>query len=214
MAGPPTGVSRESWPNLLLFFSFYAALVLMLGLWSRALARRVAADNFHRSLRLFNKVMFGARVMIPVWFTIGVWGLGWGSLVNVFGAGLYRSAPGMLIGTLPAFATWMGLWWSQYPAERALREQNLLVELDNDMPLYRPPAFRSYFFSNFRLQVLFTLIPVAMIVLARDLLLWTAQAMTKQPWPNGEPPPVVELAHRSSERRQSFSLSPHYLPKS
>ncbi len=61
---------------------------------------------------------------------------------------------------------------SQYPAERALREQNLLIEFDNDLPLYRPPPFRSYFFSNFRLQVLFTLVPVAMILLVRDLVMW------------------------------------------
>ena len=52
MAGPPMPQSPgESWPNLLLFFSFYAMLVLLLGLWSRSLARRVASDNFHRSLR-------------------------------------------------------------------------------------------------------------------------------------------------------------------
>ena len=87
---------------------------------------------------------------------------------------MYRSVVGMLIGTMPAFATWMGLWWSQYPAERALREQNLLVELDNESPLYQPPRFRSYFFSNFRLQVLFTLLPVALIVLVRDGLIWGA----------------------------------------
>src|SRR6185437_12392662 len=91
-----------------------------------------------------------------------------------------RSVVGMLLGTLPAFATWMGLWWSQYPAERALKEQNLLVELDNDLPLYRPPPFKSYFLSNFRLQVLFTLLPVALIVLVRDLLIWIGLAWTGQ----------------------------------
>src|SRR6185295_2854349 len=76
------------------------------------------------------------------------------------------------------FVTWMGLWWSQYPAERALREQNLLVELESDLPPYRPPPFRSYFITNFRLQVLFTLVPVGLIVLVRDLLIWTGLGWT------------------------------------
>jgi Zn-dependent protease with chaperone function len=172
MTEPSDSSARVGWADLLLFFSFYVFLVVMLGLWSRLLARRVAADNFHRSVRRFNKVMFAARLMVPVWFAIGVWALGWGALIGALGGTFYRSAAGLLLGTLPPFATWMGLWWSQYPAERALREQNLLVELDNDLPLYRPPGFRSYFFSNFRLQILFTLVPVAMIVLVRDAITW------------------------------------------
>ena len=187
MAGPPDKSPRDAWPNVALFFSFYVLLVLMLGVWSRMLARRVAADNFHRNVRRFNQVMFAARVMVPVWFTVGVWGLGWGALVKLLGEGLYRSAAGMLLGTMPAFATWMGLWWSQYPAERALREQNLLVELDNDLPLYRTPAFRTYFQTNFQLQILFTLAPVAAIVLIRDLIMWTSLWWMRKPFSSEDP---------------------------
>jgi len=185
---PPVQSHAELLPNLLVFFSLYLAMILVLGLWSRTLARQVAADNFHRSLRRFNHVMFAARLMVPIWFMLGVWVLGWGTIVlqwgariaegsqvkdpMAFGLSIYRSAPGLLLGTFPAFAAWMGLWWSQYPAERALREQNLLIELDNDLPLYQPLSFRRYFLSNFRLQVLFTLLPVVMIVLVRDALIW------------------------------------------
>ncbi|HWE96969.1 MAG TPA: M48 family metallopeptidase [Tepidisphaeraceae bacterium] len=177
MAGPPGPQPAVSvWPNLVLFIGFYVLLVLLLGLWSRVLARRVAASNFHRSLRRFNQVMLAARLMVPVWFTVGVYTLGWGTLIATgLGPALYRTCIGVLIGTVPAFMTWMGLWWSQYPADRALREQNLLSDLDNDIPLYRPPPFRSYFSANLRVQVLFTIVPVLLIVLIRDALMKIAQ---------------------------------------
>lgn len=208
---PPLPWTAHLWPDLVLFFSFYLLLVLILGLWSRSLARRVAADNFHRSVRIFNHVMFAARLMVPVWFTVGVWGLGWGALVAVLGPWwMYRSVFGMMLGTLPAFATWMGLWWSQYPAERALREQNLLVELDNDLPLYRPPSFRSYFLSNFRMQVLFTLLPIAMIVLVRDLLIWGSLTVigSKSPLNADSVPTFVEAGSSITAAALVFLFAP------
>ncbi len=181
MPGPPAGQSFDAlWPNLLLFFGFYAVLVVMLGLWSRVLARRAGTGTFHRSLRRFNQAMFVARLMVPTWFMLGVWNLGWGSLVAGLGQPVYRSVVGLLLGTFPAFATWMGLWWSQYPAERAMREQNLLIDLDNDVPLYQPLRFRHYFLSNLRLQVLFTLLPVVMIVIVRDALGWLASGVMER----------------------------------
>lgn len=181
MAGPQPQPSRDTLPNLVLFFSFYAMLVLMLGLWSRALARRVAADNFHRSVRRFNKVMFIARVLVPIWFSFGVWVLGWGGVVAWFGTGMYKSVFGLMLGTMPAFCAWMGLWWSQYPAERALREQNLLDELDSGRPLYRPPAFRAYFLTNLRQQVLMSIAPVLLIWLVRDVFMWIAFTFVSLP---------------------------------
>jgi STE24 endopeptidase len=188
MAGSPEpSPSRDGWVDVSLFLGFYAALVLMLGIWSRMLARRVAGENFHRSVRWFNKVMLAARIVVPLWFIVGIWGLGWGSVVHILGDFTYRSVIGMVVCMLPAVATWMGLWWSQYPAERALREQNVLVELENDLPLYRPPAFKSYFLSNFRLQILFTLAPVALIILIRDALMGAILLSTGKPLGNEYP---------------------------
>jgi hypothetical protein len=61
--------------------------------------------------------------MIPIWFAFGVFGLGWGEVVHkALGFEALRTAqlPGLLLATLPPMAAWMGLWWSQYPAEIAL----------------------------------------------------------------------------------------------
>lgn len=169
-AHPP---ARYAWVGVAVFLGYYVLLVLVMGVWGRLLARRVSASKLRRSLRRFNYTLFVARAMIPVWFAFGVFGLGWGEVVHrAIGPDLLRAAqlPGLLLATLPPMAAWMGLWWSQYPAEIALREQSLLGQLEADLPIHAPPSFRDYFLSNVRLRLLFTVVPIFMIVLLRDLL--------------------------------------------
>jgi STE24 endopeptidase len=158
------------------FLGFYALLLGVMRLWSRLLARNVTADSLDRSLRRFSKVMLVARLMVPTWFGIGLFLLGWGPLVNAGFESVYGAAPllrglqlpGVLVGTFPAFLAWVGLWWSQYPADHSLREHNLVDQLEAGQPVYAPPTFREYFTANLRLQVLFTVAPVLAIVTLRD----------------------------------------------
>ena len=168
--------SGGAWPSpgtpVALFLSFYAFLVLGMGLWARGLARRVALPNLHRRLQLFNTSMLAARVLVVAWFGYGVFLLGWAEMVEhrwgLASLGALR-LPGLLVGTLPALLAWAGLWWSQYPADRALREQNLLNDLEGDLPLHHPPTFGSYLAMNLRLQLLFAVIPVLLIALVHDV---------------------------------------------
>ena len=153
-------------------------MIITLGLWSRLLARRVGSSTLRQSLRYFNRVMFGAQIFVPVWFATGVFGLDWGDVVHRL-IGPLRDwpvqLPGAVIGTIPALLAWMGLWWSQYPADRALREQNLLSRLDQDLAVYTSPPFKHYARQNFRLQILFSAIPILMILALHDLamiVLW------------------------------------------
>src|SRR4051812_34269134 len=166
---PPGGVGAD----VAIFLGAYAFVVIGLGLWSRRLARRVAAPNFSRRLRRFNRMMVAARLFVPAWFATGVFALGWGWVVEQhlrFAAMGPIRLPSMLLGTLPAVLAWMGLWWSQYPAERALREQHIWTQLEEGSPLHAPPGFREYFLANLRLQILFTLVPVLLIVTVRDVV--------------------------------------------
>jgi STE24 endopeptidase len=175
-AQPP---AQDAWVGIAIFLGYYVLLVLVMGVWGRLLARRVSARNLRRSLKRYNFTLLIARAMIPVWFAFGVFGLGWGELVHrALGADTLRAAqlPGLLLATLPPMAAWMGLWWSQYPAEIALREQSMLGALEADLPVYAPPGFRDYFVSNVRLRLLFTVVPVFLIVLLRDVLLMALQA--------------------------------------
>src|SRR3954469_22411273 len=63
--------------GVVIFLSALVLLVLLMGLWSRMLARRVASSGLHKSIRRFNKSMTIARTAIPIWFTVGLMLLGW-----------------------------------------------------------------------------------------------------------------------------------------
>ena len=160
--------------DLALFFGLYGLMVGMLGVWTRLLARRVRRAHLDRQIRYFNHVVFAARTFVPVWFGIGVFRLGWGDAVQQMLWPIRdwpAQLPGAMIGVLPPILAWVGLWWAQYPADRALREQGLLVRLDNDLPIFRPPSFWSYLSNHLRLQVLFTAVPIMMILLAHDIIM-------------------------------------------
>jgi len=156
------------------FFGFYVLLILMMGLWSRALAKRVAAFNAHLSMRRFHKMMSFARMMVPLAFGLGVFWLGWGWIVHER-LGQIPTAwpvklPNVLVGIAPAILAWMGLWWSQYPADRALREQSLLLQLEAGLPVHSPPRFLRYLTANFRLQILFAILPILLVIATRDVI--------------------------------------------
>ncbi len=170
--------SHDAWIGVAIFLGYYVLLVLVMGIWGRLLARRVSATNLRRKLRRYNVTLLIARAMIPVWFAFGIFGLGWGEVVHrAIGTGTLGVAqlPSLLLATLPAMAAWMGLWWSQYPAEVALREQGMLGAFEADLPVYSPPPFRDYFLSNVRLRLLFTVVPIFLIYLLRDVLLLVAR---------------------------------------
>jgi STE24 endopeptidase len=157
-------------PGLWTFFGFYALLILAMGWWGRWLARRVARQNFLRTLKRYNHVVFAGRLIIPAWFLVGTFFLGWGALVHqCLGDTLSESLPGVIIGTLPAFLAWIGLWWAQYPADRALREQSILNYLEVGLPIHAPPRLGRYIVSNFRLQVMFMAAPVLLWILLHDI---------------------------------------------
>jgi STE24 endopeptidase len=185
-AGQPTG--RFPAPELVTtFVGGFALVVLFMGAWSRILARHVTGTNLHASMARFTRAMYVARLLIPAWFGVGLFALGWGELVEALLGRFARwpmELPGAILGTAPPILAWMGLWWAQFPADRALREQGMLVNLNEDLPVHRAPGFWSYFFTNLRLQVLFTLVPVILILLIRDVAcvaLWRGGAIELDP---------------------------------
>lgn len=213
--------------SVAIFLLGYVLLVLIMGIWSRLLARRISDINFHRSLRRFNKMMGVARGMIPVWFGLGLLLLGWHYWIEtavktmtavppvdrnaydrLFRALGSLTAPQSIVGTLPAFLAWAGLWWSQYPADRALREQNLLLQLEQDIPIHSPPRFWSYFASNLRLQLLFILAPIVALMLLRDFIAfaWVFRSGAK-------PPEWVELVVSVGSFALVFLLAPVLLTR-
>ena len=159
-----------------IFFGGYALLIFGLRCWGHLAGRR-AQEGSSRALHRFHQAMNIARLIVPAWLGVGIYCLNWGSIVQSVVPWLYRwpsaamhlECPQVILGTLPAMLAWMGLWWSQFPAERLLREQTVLVNLNDDLPVHAPPTFRDTIGANFRLQVLFTLLPVFLILLLRDV---------------------------------------------
>jgi STE24 endopeptidase len=163
------------WLGCAIFIGFYALLVAVLALWSRHVARAAHFNSIQRRLRRFNQVIYASRILIPAWLGAGIYLLGWKALVadgfsRFFPAAIKVEVPGLIIGCLPPFLTWMGLWWAQFPADRALREQNILVQLNEGLPMQPPPSFWNYFFVNLRLQLLFSLAPALILLALHDAL--------------------------------------------
>jgi STE24 endopeptidase len=160
--------------DIALFFGLYLLMIGMLATWARLLAARLPGVRLERAMRYFNRVMFAARAFVPIWFGVGVFSLGWGLLVqNLLGvvSDWPVQLPGAIIGVIPPILAWAGLWWAQYPADRALRERRMMIDLDNGAQLYRPPPLWKYLLSQLRLQVLFTAIPIMLILLLHDIVL-------------------------------------------
>jgi STE24 endopeptidase len=158
-----------------IFLGVYLAMVLVLAAWSRRVAGLSHYDHIQRRVRTFHSVIYASRMLIPAWLAVGIFVLGWReqvfSLIDKTPLGkLAIDFPGLLLGCLPPFVTWMALWWAQFPADRALREQNILIQLDQSLPFQTPPSFRDYFFVNLRLQLLFTIAPALLLLFLHDAL--------------------------------------------
>jgi STE24 endopeptidase len=159
---------RASQRDWIIFIGGYAVAIAFMAAWGRATARRLPMRNLAR----FNRGMWAMRYFIVAWFAVGMFALHWPAVVNVLLGPVARwpvDSPAALLGTLPALLAWIGLIWVQYPTDRAVREQNVPLELAGDLPVHAPPGVWSYLSSNLRLEVLFTLVPVAMILVLRDL---------------------------------------------
>jgi STE24 endopeptidase len=161
---------------LAIFFGGYAVVLLALRGWATFTTRRAREGAVGSSAR-FQQAMHLARLWIPAWLGVGIYLLNWGwftqSLLPVLyrwpSAAMHLELPQAVLGTLPAMLAWIGLWWAQFPTERSLREQSVLVNLDEDLPVHAPPTFRESVGANFRLQIAFTLAPVLFILALRDL---------------------------------------------
>jgi Zn-dependent protease with chaperone function len=164
-------VPLEGWGPWLFLFG-YGVLIVALAVRDRRLVRRASRDDlFVDQLQRGGWGLVTAQLLIPLWLWIGLNYLGWSATVASMLGPVARwqlESPGLLLGVLPALLAWVGLWWAHYPVYRALRERHLLFELDAQLPIYAPPTLAEYVTSRLRMQLLFTAVPVLLIVAARD----------------------------------------------
>ena len=157
--------------GLPLFLIGYGLLILLIRYWGSRLASGILSGDLDRTVDRFNRAVTVAQILIPTWFACGVFFLGWKQSVDLILGPIANwplITPSTAIGLLPGLLAWMGLWWSQFPVDRALREHNLLFQLEWDLPVLAPPNFRDYFINKLRIQLLFTVVPLLMIMCLRD----------------------------------------------
>jgi STE24 endopeptidase len=160
--------------GLAILLGGYAFVALLMWLLSKRISRTAWGD-LQKRLARFNRARMLATTLVAVWFGVGIFALGWKATVSRWlGATplgqLDIYTPGLLIGTLPAIAALLALIWAQFPADQALREQNILVQLNEDLPFCAPPSFWKYFEAKARLQILFSAAPVIVLLFLHDLL--------------------------------------------
>ena len=189
-AEAPLSSVSPSWGAMLLATG-YLVLIGVMRVWAGRVARgRGGYARLGRRVDRFNLGMGFARGAVPAWFAIGVFSLGWRHAVDhllarPFGGWVVErlETPGVVLGLVPGFLGWVGLWWSQYPVDRAVREQGALAQLEADLPVFAPPPLASYLGNKLRVQLLFTTVPVLLILTLRDgaTLAWRSRSGA---WPS------------------------------
>jgi len=153
------------------FFAGYLAIVVGVAIWARFVARRAISTNSRRLFRQFNTAMQIIRWLIPGWMIVDIIRGGpWAQWVLKRFAGEKFDVPAMVVGIAPALLAWIALWWAEYPADRALREQNVLEELSHGMPVHAPPPLWRMMITLLRQQLLPIVIPILFITVLRDLV--------------------------------------------
>lgn len=161
-----------SWGNLLLFAGGLLLPVFLVAAGARRAIRDRDGWSLHRRVTRFHQALVVVRLALLAWFGLGLFSLGWGDAVRLALRAIERlpvELPGVVLATLPGYLAWLALAWAQYPAERAWREQNLVLSMEDGRPLHPPPTLKQYLSQFLRLQVLFALVPVFGVLLLRDL---------------------------------------------
>lgn len=143
---------------------------------SRTGGGRRRAPSLLRNLhRLAQPVLLG-------WFAVGLFVLGWGhAVVGMTHVGSLPGlrAPALLVATMPVYLAWAFLLAAEYPTYRQRRESRLLEDVEQGLPVYPPPSAARFWSLAVRQRLLFALVPLLLLMVARDvtmLALWAAGA--------------------------------------
>ena len=158
---------------------------LLLTVLSAAYAAVRGARSSSGTSRLHPVLRNLQRLALPVvlsWFVVGLFVLGWGhAVLGVLDVPSLPGlrAPALLLATLPVYLAWAGLLAAEYPGYRARREARVLDDVEQGLPIYPAPSAARFWALAVRQRLLFALVPLLLLMAARDatmLLLWASGA--------------------------------------
>ena len=146
-------------------------IVAAMWLWSRRAMRRTTM-YVTAAIPKFHQGIFFARWAILTIHLVALFTFGFGDLIrdtmpNFIGP---DSAVPAAVSLVPVLLAWIGLLWAQFPLDRAIREQNALYAFEFGEPVHAVPTLRQYLFAGIRQQILFTLAPLVLAGVVRDVL--------------------------------------------
>ena len=106
------------------------------------------------------------------WHAVGLFALGWGDVVsNLLGGATPRdlALPGAVLATLPTYLAWAALPLAEWPRARRKWEARLLDDVDAGRGVTLPPTLFRHWLFAVRGRLLFALLPLAALMLLRDL---------------------------------------------
>jgi STE24 endopeptidase len=165
--------------------SVYAMALLAVIAVQRQVAGRVigqiergrlgAAGRFHQTL-------FAARWTVIILHGAALYFGGCGLLLlHLLPRWTAADSPAAILSVLPVLLAWCGLLWTQYAVDRAARERSILAILEAGLPVHASPTLAQYLTHGIRTQILFTLLPVLLAIVLRDVFIVIAAAFGVQP---------------------------------
>ena len=106
------------------------------------------------------------------WHAAGLFTFGWGDfVVNLLAHPNLRdlALPGAVVATLPTYLAWAALPLAEYPRVRRRREARLLIDVEAGRDVALPPTVFHHWLFSVRSRLLFALLPLAVLMLLRDL---------------------------------------------
>lgn len=167
-----------------IFLGTLLLLVLAARLLASRLTNRIADESLHEAASRIGRLLGYARTAALLWTAAGLYLFGWSAIVpNILGSLHLKSADlaSALLLTLPSYLTWIALYWAQYPADRATREQAIVQQIDANLPVHAPPTLAQFLEHQLRTGPGLLLMPVLVVLLVRDLVFLSLRLAHIQP---------------------------------
>jgi STE24 endopeptidase len=127
----------------------------------RASGRAMDRRGSLRAVAHAERALAASRLAAALTHVLAVFTLGWVEQVRAMVGDLVMVDE--LLAITPALLTIAAGWWSFYPIEQRLRNAVWIRVLEDGHPAYPTPSRWQFVWSNVRHQMLFVLVPIAMI---------------------------------------------------